>query len=52
MAAHVLINIVGRYHVPAMIQSDRGTHFVNELIDELVKMLISWAQGFFSVIMV
>jgi hypothetical protein len=39
VAAHVLINIVGRYGAPARIRSDRGSHFVNEVIEELVKML-------------
>ena len=39
MAAHVIISIVGRYGAPARIRSDRGTHFVNEVIEELVRML-------------
>ena len=36
VAAHVIINIVGRYGAPVRI---RGTHFVNEVIEELVWML-------------
>jgi hypothetical protein len=39
VAAHVIINIVGRYGAPARIRSDRGTHFVNEVIEELVRTL-------------
>ena len=39
VAAHVLINVVGRYGAPARLRSDRGSHFVNEIIEELVKML-------------
>jgi hypothetical protein len=39
IAAHVLINVVGRYGAPRRIRSDRGSHFVNEVIEELVRML-------------
>jgi hypothetical protein len=39
VAAHVLINIVGRYGAPRRVRSDRGTHFVNEVIEELVRTL-------------
>jgi transposase InsO family protein len=34
-----LLQHVGRYGVPASIQSDRGPEFVNEIIDEFVKII-------------
>jgi len=38
VTAHVLINVCSRYGVPARIRSDRGSHFVNELVQELTRV--------------
>jgi hypothetical protein len=38
VTAHVLINVCARYGVPARIRSDRGSHFVNELVQELTRV--------------
>ena len=40
IAAHCLINVVARYMAPARIRSDRGTHFVNETIQELQRVFM------------
>ena len=39
-AAHCLINVVARYTAPIRIRSDRGTHFVNETIQELQRIFM------------
>lgn len=38
-AAKVLIQHCGRFGIPALIRSDRGSQFVNELIENLVTLL-------------
>jgi hypothetical protein len=38
VAAHCLISIIARYTAPTRIRSDRGTHFVNEIIQELLRI--------------
>jgi hypothetical protein len=40
VAAHCLINVIARYTAPSRIRSDRGTHFVNEVIQELQRVFI------------
>jgi len=40
IAAHCLINIVARYGAPARIRSDRGTHFINDIIQELLRIFM------------
>ena len=40
VAAHCLISIVARYTAPARIRSDRGTHFVNEVIQEVQRVFV------------
>lgn len=37
-AAKVLIQHCGRFGIPAMIRSDRGSQFVNELIEQLMEL--------------
>jgi hypothetical protein len=37
-AAHCLVSISARYSAPWSIRSDRGTHFVNEIIEELCRV--------------
>ena len=37
-AAHSLLSVVARYTAPWSIRSDRGTHFVNEIIEELYRV--------------
>ena len=34
IAAHCLINVIARYTAPARIRSDRGSHFINDMISE------------------
>ena len=38
VAAHCLVNVFARYSAPSRIRSDRGTHFVNEVITELLRL--------------
>jgi hypothetical protein len=38
VTAHVLISVCARYGVPARIRSDRGTHFINDLIREIKRV--------------
>jgi hypothetical protein len=40
IAAHCLINIIARYTAPARIRSDRGTHFVNGIIEEILRIFM------------
>jgi transposase InsO family protein len=40
IAAHCLINIIARYTAPARIRSDRGTHFVNGTIEEVLRIFM------------
>ena len=37
-AAHCLLKVVARYGCPRVIRSDRGTHFVNEVIEEFLRL--------------
>ena len=37
-AAHCLLKVVARYGCPRYIRSDRGTHFVNEVITEFLRL--------------
>jgi hypothetical protein len=38
-AAKALLQHCGRFGVPALIRSDRGSQFVNELVDQLIELL-------------
>jgi len=38
-AANSLLQFIGRYGLPEQIQADQGTQYVNQLIEELCKML-------------
>jgi hypothetical protein len=38
VAAHCLLSVLARYGAPQQIRSDRGTHFVNEIVEELLRM--------------
>ncbi len=40
VAAHCLINVIARYTAPTQIRSDRGTHFVNDIIQKLQRVFI------------
>ena len=40
IAAHCLISVVARYTAPARIRSDRGSHFVNDVIQELQRVFV------------
>ena len=39
-AAHCLLSVIARYTAPWAIRSDRGTHFVNEIIEELYRVFV------------
>ena len=38
VAAHCLVSVFARYSAPQQVRSDRGTHFVNEIIEELLRV--------------
>ncbi len=38
IAAHVLVSICARYGVPSCVRSDRGSHCVNGVIEELMRI--------------
>ena len=38
LAAHSLVSVFARYSAPQQVRSDRGTHFVNEIIEELLRV--------------
>jgi hypothetical protein len=39
IAAHCVLSVTARYGAPQRIRSDRGTPFINEVIEELTRML-------------
>lgn len=38
IAAHCLLNVVARYGCFRIVRSDRGTHFVNAIVDEFLRL--------------